>query len=434
MEPITNKVQMEKKGLALYFSLPILSWALYDAANTIFSSNINTVFFPLYLQEIIGSNEVQKQIASTFISYANALASFLLVIFTPLFGVIMDRTGKKKKYIVILTLLTVVGTIAMGILSSIQFSQMMFGIPMSLGFVILFFILSKFTYHSSLVFYDTMISDLGSKEQIPLISGFGVAVGYIGTLIGLSVYLFIDDGAYNQSFIPTGILFLLLSLPLFYFIKDKPKANVQKQSIFSGYREIAETFKQMKNYRKIFTFMLAYFFLNDALATTIAMMAVYANAIIGLSTGKFIILYLVSTIASIIGSFIFGYITKNIGAYRAVRYVGVLLVIALIIATFAWNEGLFWVAGSLFGVALGSMWVTTRTYIVDITPEEKRGQFFGLFAFSGKVSSILGPFLYGTITFMFADLGNIASRMALGSLIILTIIGLVIHARVKEDW
>lgn len=434
MEPITIKVQMQKKGLALYFSLPILSWALYDAANTIFSSNINTVFFPLYLQEIVGSNEVQNQIASTFISYANAVASFLLVIFSPLFGVIMDRTGKKKKYIVILTLLTVIGTIAMGIFSSIQFSQMMFGIPMSLIFVILFFVLSKFTYHSSLVFYDTMISDLGSKEQIPLISGFGVAVGYIGTLIGLSVYLFIDDGAYNQSFIPTGILFLLLSLPLFYFIKDTPKENVQKQSFLSGYREIVETFKQIRNYRKIFIFMLAYFFLNDALATTIAMMAVYANAIIGLSTGKFIILYLVSTIASIIGSFIFGYITKSIGAYRAVRYVGILLVIALIIATFAWNEGSFWIAGSLFGVALGSMWVTTRTYIVEITPEEKRGQFFGLFAFSGKVSSILGPLLYGTITFVFADLGNIASRMALGSLIILTIIGLVIHARVKEEW
>lgn len=162
-------------------------------------------------------------------------------------------------------------------------------------------------------------------------------------------------------------------------------------------------------------------------------MSAYANAVIGLDTGKFIVLYLVSTIASIIGSFVFGYITKSVGAYRAVRYVGILLVIAIIIATLAKNEGLFWVAGSLFGVALGSMWVTTRTYIVEITPEEKRGQFFGLFAFSGKVSSIIGPLIYGTITLVFAEYGNIASRFALSSLIILTIIGLVIHARIKED-
>lgn len=432
MEPITSEKRLEKKGLALYFTLPIISWALYDAANTIFSSNINTIFFPLYLQEVVGTNETQNQIASTLISYANSLASLLLVLFSPLFGVIMDRTGRKKKYIVILTLLTVIGTIAMGLSANLQ-NGTLFGIPLSLALVILFFVFSKFTYHSSLVFYDTMISDLGSKEQIPLISGFGVAVGYIGTLIGLTVYLFISDGQYQQSFIPTGILFLIFSLPLFFFIKDNPKQMVAKQSIFSGYKEILETFKQVKKYRKIFTFMIAYFFLNDAIATTVAMMSVYAKAIVGFSTGQFIVLYLVSTVSSIIGSFAFGYITKSKGAYLSIRYVGILMVVALIIGTIAWNQALFWVAGSLFGIALGSMWVTTRTYIVEITPEDKRGQFFGLFAFSGKVSSIIGPLLYGSITWGFADLGNTASRMALGSLIILTIVGLIVHARIKEE-
>ena len=94
---------------------------------------------------------------------------------------------------------------------------------------------------------------------------------------------------------------------------------------------------------------------------------------------------------------------------------------------------MFWIAGSMFGSALGSMWVTSRTYIVEITPEEKRGQFFGLFAFSGKVSSIVGPLLYGSITLIFADLGDTASRMALGSLIILTIIGLIVHGKVQTD-
>jgi len=433
MEPVTNKQPTGKSGLAVYFTLPIISWALYDAANTIFSSNINTVFFPLYLQEVIGTSETQNQIASTFISYANSLASFLLVIFLPLFGVIMDRTGRKKKYIIVLTLITVAGTIAMGIFANIQGSHSLFGIPLSLALVIICFVLSKFTYHSSLVFYDTMISDLGSKQQIPLISGFGVAVGYLGTLIGLIVYLFIDDGAYQQSFIPTGILFLLFSLPLFLFMKDTPKESVQKHSFFSGYKEIIETFKQIKQYRTIFSFMIAYFFLNDAIATTIAMMSVYAKTIVGFSTGKFIMLYLVSTISSILGSFVFGYITRTKGAYRSVRYVGIIMIIALCIGTFAWNEGLFWIAGSLFGISLGSMWVTTRTYIVEITPEEKRGQFFGLFAFSGKVSSIVGPFLYGSITYLFADLGNVASRMALGSLIILTVIGLIVHSRIKEE-
>jgi len=421
------------RGPALYFSLPILAWALYDAANTIFSSNINTIFFPLYLKEIIGSNEVQDQIASTLISYSNAFASLLLVLFSPLFGVLMDRTGRKKKYIIVFTIFTVICTVLMGVFGGITFQDSIMGIPMSLFIVILLFVLAKFTYHSSLVFYDAMISDLGTKEQLPLISGFGVAVGYMGTLIGLLVYIFVGDGDFYRSFIPTGLLFLLLSLPLFFIIKDSPKQITEKQSFLSGYKEIYQTFKQAKNYRKIFTFMIAYFFLNDAVATTIAMMAVYAQAIVGFSTGKFIVLYLVSTLSSIIGSFIFGYIAKRIGAYHSIKIVGILLVVALIIATAAWNELMFWIAGSMFGIALGSMWVTSRTYIVEITPEEKRGQFFGLFAFSGKVSSIVGPLLYGSITLIFADLGDTASRMALGSLIILTVIGLFVHGKVQTD-
>lgn len=432
-----EKTAGSKKGklnsLRLYMTLPIVSWALYDFANTIFSSNINTIFFPFYLQEVIGENEVLNQIASTFISYSNALASFFLVLFSPLFGVMIDRTGRKKKYIVSFTLIAVLATLLMGFFASSQFNGKIFGVPVYLALVIISFVIAKFFYHSSLVFYDAMISDLGTKNEIPLISGFGVAVGYIGTLVGLTVYLFVGDDGFHQAFIPTALLFLLFSLPLFFFVKDKPVEVKEKQSFLSGYKEIWQTFKEMKHYKAIFTFMVAYFFLNDAIATAIAMMAVYAKTIVGFTTGKFILLYLVSTVSSVIGSFVFGYITKAKGSNKAVKYVGILLLAALVIATAAINEFMFWIAGSMFGIALGSMWVTTRTYIVELTPDHKRGQFFGLFAFSGKVSSIIGPLIYGSITLIFAEYGNIASRMALGSLIILTLIGLLVHSRIKED-
>lgn len=434
LEKITKKQEKVKlQSWRMYITLPIISWALYDFANTIFSSNINTIFFPFYLQEATGGSPVLDQLASTFISYSNALASFFLVLFSPLFGVMIDRTGKKKKYIVIFTIISVAATMLMGIFASSNLSGKILGLPTYLALVILCFIIAKFFFHSSLVFYDTMISDLGEKKDMPLISGFGVAVGYIGTLVGLSVYLFVGDNGFHKAFIPSAILFFLFSLPLFIFVKDKPYKVKKKESFLSGYKEIYRTFKEIRQYRAIFTFMIAYFFLNDALATTIAMMAVYAKTIVGFSTGKFILLYLVSTVSSIIGSFVFGYITKAKGAHKAVKYVGMLLVIALIIGTFAVNELMFWIAGSMFGIALGSMWVTTRTYIVELTPENKRGQFFGLFAFSGKVSSILGPFIYGSITLIFANYGNLASRLALGSLIIMTLVGLYIHTRIKEN-
>jgi len=160
------------------------------------------------------------------------------------------------------------------------------------------------------------------------------------------------------------------------------------------------------------------------------MMAIYARAIGGFSATEFILLYLVSTVSSIIGSFIYGYISRNIGSKLAVASVAGLLIVALCFAVFAIAPWMLWLAGSLFGVALGATWVTSRTFIIELTPEGKRGQFFGLFAFSGKVSSIVGPLLYGTITLVLAGYGNLASRTALGSLIILAFIGLIITLRV----
>ncbi|MCY8936389.1 MFS transporter [Peribacillus frigoritolerans] len=428
---VKPKSKKWKGNFGLYFSLPILSWAFYDFANTIFSSNINTIFFPFFLQEQIGENAVLDQIASTFISYANAIASLFLVLFSPLFGVMIDRTGKMKKYIMIFTLISVVCTFLMGVFGGTPLDGKILGIPVSLAIVILLFVIAKFFYHSSLVFYDTMMSDLGTKQQLPLISGFGVAVGYLGTLVGLSIYPFISKGSSHEAFIPTAILFLVFSLPLFFFLKESPKQQKAKEPFLSGYKEIKSTFKEMRSYRSVFTFMIAYFFLNDAIATTIGMMAVYAKTVVGFSSSGFILLYLVSTVSSIGGSFLFGYITQSKGPRLAVTYVGVLLLVALFIAVFAQTALWFWVAGSMFGISLGSMWVTSRTYIIELTPDEKRGQFFGLFAFSGKVSSIIGPLLYGTITLIFHDLGTLASRMALGSLIIMAIIGLGFLLKLK---
>jgi UMF1 family MFS transporter len=428
---VKPKSKKWKGNFGLYFSLPILSWAFYDFANTIFSSNINTIFFPFFLQEQIGENAVLDQIASTFISYANAIASLFLVLFSPLFGVMIDRTGKMKKYIMIFTLISVVCTFLMGVFGGMPLDGKILGIPVSLAIVILLFVIAKFFYHSSLVFYDTMMSDLGTKQQLPLISGFGVAVGYLGTLVGLSIYPFISNGSSHEAFIPTAILFLVFSLPLFFFLKESPKQQKAKEPFLSGYKEIKSTFKEMQSYRSVFTFMIAYFFLNDAIATTIGMMAVYAKTVVGFSSSEFILLYLVSTVSSIAGSFLFGYITQSKGPRLAVTYVGVLLLVALFIAVFAQTALWFWVAGSMFGISLGSMWVTSRTYIIELTPDEKRGQFFGLFAFSGKVSSIIGPLLYGTITLIFHDLGTLASRMALGSLIIMAIIGLGFLLKLK---
>lgn len=424
--------QQSRKGLALYFSLPIFAWALYDFANTIFSSNIITIFFPLYLQAKVGGNPILDQLASTFISYINAIASLFLVVFSPLYGVYMDRSGRKKPLLILFSLISILATLCMGLFDYWQTDLTLIHLSVPFLLVLLLFMVAKFFYNSSLVFYDAMVSDLGNRNEIPLISGFGVAMGYVGTLMGLMVYPFAGDQQYALAFLLSGILFLLFTLPIFFLYKEKqPLMEKKHVSFFSGYQDIVRTFSEMKKFKSIFTFMVAYFFFNDALQTAITMMAIYSKSVMGFTTAQFILLYLVSTGSSILGSFLFGYITRKMGAQKAVSLVAVLLTVAIGLAASATHTGLFWAAGSLFGISLGSMWVTSRTLIVELTPEEKRGEFFGLFAFSGKVSSIVGPVIYGSITYFFAGSGTFASRLALGSLAIMVFVGFLFHRTLK---
>lgn len=422
----------QSRGYGFLFSLPILSWALYDFANTIFSSNITTVFFPFYVTDTIGTTAELEQLGNALISYANALASFFLVIFSPLFGVWIDQTGYKQRYVIRFAAISILCTILMGLFAGWQTDGILWGLPVPFVATVLMFVLAKFFYNSSLIFYDAKISDLVPRDRLSTLSGFGVAVGYMGTLVGLVVYFLLDDG-YEYVFLATAALYLVFTLPLLFFLREKK--TMQKRSgigLLSGYKEIIGTFKEIRKHQSIFRFMVAYFFVNDAIATTIAVMSVYAVTVVGFSSGQFIILYLVSTVTAIIGSFCFGQIANRIGAHRSFSFVALIMVIALTIGALAAAQWMFWIAGSLFGIALGSIWVTSRILIVDLSPADKRGQFFGLFAFSGKVSSIIGPMIYGSITLMLKDFGDLASRVALTSLIVLTIIGLLVHVAKKK--
>ncbi|PAD22348.1 MFS transporter [Terribacillus saccharophilus] len=427
-----RKKPNQNRGLGFLLSLPILSWALYDFANTIFSSNITTIFFPFYVTDSIGNTAEMEQLGNTLIAYANALASFFLVIFSPLFGVWIDKTGYKQRYIIRFAAVSILCTVLMGVFAGWNTETTLWGLPAPFVATVLVFVLAKFFYNSSLIFYDAKISDLVPRNRLSTLSGFGVAVGYMGTLVGLLVYFLLDEG-YEYVFLATAGLYFVFTLPLVFFLKEKK--SVQKQSsisLLTGYKEIIATFKEIRKHQSILRFMVAYFFVNDAIATTIAVMSVYAVTVVGFSSGQFIILYLVSTVTAIIGSFCFGQIANRVGAHRSFSFVALIMVVALTVGVLATAQWMFWIAGSLFGIALGSIWVTSRILIVDLAPVEKQGQFFGLFAFSGKVSSIIGPMIYGSITLGLRGYGDLASRIALTSLIVLTLIGLLVHVAKKK--
>ncbi|TDM14212.1 MFS transporter [Macrococcus bovicus] len=419
-----------KRDIRLLLSVPVLSWALYDFSNTIFSANIITLFFPQFVTEQLGTNPVQEQIASTWIAYSASIAAFFLILLSPLYGVYIDRTNKKKKWIIIFTLIVFGCTYLMGYVNSIALKQSVFGLPATFLLTIILFTIAKFTYNSSLVFYDAMMSSLAPKEDHSVISGFGVALGYLGTLVGvLGVTALVGKGPTAETFIPTAILFLIFSLPIFIFGRDGDR-EVKREKTVNGYQEVWETFKLARQEPAIYVFLIVYFFLNDALATAISMMQPYATTVVGFSNSQFISIFLIATVFSVIGAFIFGYIAKHIGSARALQWVALVLMIALVLASLPLAKEWFYVCAILFGVAMGSIWVISRTLIIELSPAEHEGQFFGLFSMSGKLSAVIGPFIYGTITWLLSDYGAMASRVAILSLFIMALGAFILHFKV----
>lgn len=419
-----------KRDIRLLLSVPVFSWALYDFSNTIFSANIITLFFPQFVTEQLGTNPVQEQIASTWIAYSASVAAFFLILLSPLYGVYIDRTNKKKKWIIIFTLIVFGCTYLMGYVNSIGLTQSVFGLPAAFLLTIILFTIAKFTYNSSLVFYDAMMSSLAPKEDHSVISGFGVALGYLGTLVGvLGVTALVGKGPTAETFIPTAILFLIFSLPIFIFGRDGNR-EVERGQTVNGYQEVWETFKLARQKPAIYVFLIVYFFLNDALATAISMMQPYATTVVGFSNSQFISIFLIATVFSVIGAFIFGYIAKHIGSARALQWVALVLMIALVLASLPLAKEWFYVCAILFGVAMGSIWVISRTLIIELSPAEHEGQFFGLFSMSGKLAAVIGPFIYGSITWLLSDYGATASRVAILSLFIMALGAFILHFKV----
>lgn len=425
-----------KKDIKLLLSLPIFSWALYDFSNTIFSANIVTLFFPQFVTEQFGTDPVTEQVSSTWIAYSASVAALLLIMLSPIYGVYIDRTQKKKKWVIIFTLVVFACTFLMGYIYQADMKQQLWGIPVSFLLIILLFTIAKFMYNSSLVFYDAMMSSLAPKEDHSVLSGFGVALGYMGTLFGvLTIMSLVGTEDAGKTFIPTAILFLVFSIPIFLFGKDgnkkvDPNQHLKQSSLISGYKEVIETFKLAKNDPAIYVFLIVYFFLNDALATAISMMQPYATTVVGFTSSEFIKIFMIATVFSVIGAFVFGYIAKRIGSLKALHYVALVLMVALVIASIPLPKEAFYICAILFGVAMGSIWVISRTLIIELSPDEHEGQFFGLFSMSGKLSAVFGPFVYGTITLLLKDYGPLASRIAILSLFVMALGAYILHFRV----
>ena len=382
--------------------LAIVSWSLYDFANTIFSMNVISLYFALWVTVDQGGQDI-------LYSFALSLSMLAVAVSVPVFGAISDATGKRQRPLATLTIICVICTGLIGGTSNLWVGLFLF-------------VIANYCYQSALVFYNGMLPSVSRGTHIGLVSGYGVSLGYLGSIAGLlMVKPFVEESGRSAAFLPTAALVLVFALPCFFFVRDPEKKSAPPVQIKKVFATLKETFARIKHYKLLFQFIIIHFLVLDAVNTIIAFMAVYATKVIGFSGGEITQFLISSTVGAMVGSVIIGFIVKHKGSIWA--YWGVLWIwiAALSLAAVSQSATLFWYVGPLAGVGMGGVWVVSRAILIELSPPEKLGEFFGFYSLAGKAASIFGPLLWGSVIWAMDDTQTLKYRVAVTLLLCIVI-------------
>lgn len=396
--------------------LAVGSWALYDFANTIFSLNIISVFFPAFIVTDLALNDAV---------YAYPMSASLLVValISPFMGALSDQAGgRRMPWLIATTALCIAMTVAMGLVSD-------------LWLIIGALVLANIGYQTALVFYDALLPSVSTTLNWGKISGLGVGVGYAGALFGgYGVSLLIGNNAPNKAaFVPTALLFLVFALPCFLFVRERrPHSERVVSSRQVSWRgSVTQTWRTLQETRQVhglFIFLIANFFYSDALNTVIVAMGVYATKVIGFA--KAIDVLAPAIVAAVIGSVLFGLVTDRLTSKQSLIISLLMWVGVFVGAILTTDKFIFqYVIATTAGVALGSTWTAARTMMIELSPPAKLGEYLGIYNLTGKFSAVLGPFLWGTTLLLLdpARYGRFAYQVAIATLLVMVLVGLGLH-------
>ena len=403
----------------------VFSWLLFDFANTSFSVIMVTFVFPLYFKNVICNGEPS---GDALWGFSISLSMLLVALISPVLGAAADYSGKRKRFLFVFTLISVVAT-----------ALLSFSGPGMAVTAIALFILANIGFEGGLVFYDAYLKEIATDKSIGRVSGYGFAMGYLGafailllTKPLLSKGIVLSNAPNVQlSILAASVFFALFAVPIFLVLRDQKKQErpaISFAALGSSIKEVKHTVRHIMNYPDLVRFLLAYFFYNDAILTVIAFSSIYAQNTLGFTTGELIVFFMLVQTTAIAGSIIFGFVTDKIGPKKTIVITLLIWFVVVLAAIFADRKELFFYTGMLAGLSMGSSQAASRSMMARLTPREHVTEFFGFYDGTfGKASAIVGPLVFGVVS---AQAGS--QKAALAALLMFFTIGLLLMTRVRS--
>lgn len=408
----------------------VWSWALYDWANSAFTTLVVTFVYSTYFTQDMAPDEVT---GTAWWSRAIGVSAVLIAVLSPILGAAADRTGARKRFMALASA-TCIGATAL-----LTFVKP--GSPAGPLIALMIFVVANVAYELGLVFYNSFLTVISSPGRIGRVSGYGWGLGYVGGLLCMVLAL----AGFVQPEIPwfgistedgfnvraTNLLvaawFLVFSLPVFLVVPES-QAAPRSGGTASVFGELLQTLRAIRRYRQAARFLLARLVYNDGLVTVFAFGGIYAAGTFGMSLAEVMVFGIVLNVASGAGAFLFGFVDDRLGGKRTIMLTLVALSVSTALAVWAPGPAWFWVAGILIGIFVGPNQSASRSLMGRFVPARRQAEFFGFFAFSGKITSFLGPVALGQVTALFDS-----QRAGVASVLFFLVAGGLLLATVDEE-
>lgn len=374
----------------------VFVWSLFDFANTSFSVLIVAVGFSLYFKQIVVGGAGKGDF---FWGLAVSISMFLTALIAPVLGAASDFSRQRKRYLLIFTLASV---LCSALLYFVDAGMVLAGM--------ILFIIANVGFEGGIVFYNAFMPQLAPKEEYGRISGYGFAMGYVGSLVSLLIAIPLFAGGFapenlgnvKLSFVLAASMFLVFSLPLFVFLKDRKAPEARPASyIREGYERVIRTIRHVRSYKEIATFLLAFFLYNDGILTVISFASIFAEDTLKFSLQEILLLFAAVQASAIVGSLVFGWLTDRIGPKNTIVITLMSWLGVVVGAYFVETKEIFYLIGVVAGASMGGSQSASRSLMALLTPPEREAEFFGFYdGFCGKASAVIGTFIFGVLSWV----------------------------------
>ncbi len=393
----------------------VLGWMLYDFANSAFTTIIVTVVYSRYFVDAVVGN---SDVGSALWGRAIAISMFFVAISAPIFGAIADYSRSKKKFLFINTYLCIIFT---SLLYFVRAGDVFTGM--------LFFILANIGYHSANVFYNSFLPEIASDKEIGRISGMGWGLGYIGGLISLVFSLIlVNNKLINWVFPSVALYFLIFSAFAFFWVKELNRPSKRSNYFKIAFNRIRKSFGSIRNLKQLTRYLISYFIYNDGITTVIAFTSIYGMERFGMSTKDIIKLFMFAQFTSVAGAWLFGVLADRFKLKSSINISLLIWIVVVIWSFFCKSASEFLYVVLLAGIAIGSSQANSRTMLSRLTPKDKQAEFFGFYSIAGRISSIVGPLLFGEMKRITGDI-----RYSILSVLVFFVAGILVLQTVNVD-